>query len=123
MLTIKLHFPGWPTIPQYTKCLYCFGESSLLSSTHDKESLKAFVKHGFSSWAKALEQFRSHQMGLMNGGKTDADSNLMQFLNLDAKDIPEFQSWLVYKESKWLSHDIIDKMTEMKAHDVLRMLS
>lgn len=62
-------------------------------------------------------------MGLMNGGKTDADSSLMQVLNLDAKDIPEFQSWLVYKESKWLCHDIIDKMTEMKAHDVLRMLS
>lgn len=62
-------------------------------------------------------------MGLMNGRKTDSDSNLIQLLNLDAKDIPEFQSWLVYKESKWLSHDIIDKMTKMKNHDVLKMLS
>lgn len=33
----------------------------LPSTIHNQESLKAFVQDGFSSWAKALEQFRSHQ--------------------------------------------------------------
>lgn len=33
----------------------------LPSTTHDQESLKAFVRDGFSSWAKALERFRFHE--------------------------------------------------------------
>lgn len=35
----------------------------LPSSTHDQESLKAFIQDGFSSWAKALERFRAHEKG------------------------------------------------------------
>lgn len=34
----------------------------------------------------------------------------------------ELQSWLARNESKWLSHDILNEMTELFAHDVLRTL-
>jgi len=34
---------------------------TLPSSTYDKELFKAFIQEGFSSWAKALERFRSHE--------------------------------------------------------------
>jgi len=146
----------------------------LPSTTHDQESLKAFVRDGFSSWAKALERFRFHEksnlhraavsivaatnagvnvaasisagkqkqmadariallgilssiqylscQGLAIRGKTDEESNLIQLQNLRAQDIPELQSWLARKESKWLSHDILNEMTEIMAHDVLRTL-
>lgn len=39
-----------------------------------------------------------------------------------AKDIPELKSWLARQENKWLSHDILNEMIEMMAHDVLRKL-
>ncbi|XP_063747545.1 zinc finger MYM-type protein 1-like [Eleginops maclovinus] len=60
--------------------------------------------------------------GLAIRGKTDQASNLIQLLNLRAEDIPELQSWLARKESKWLSHDILNEMTEIMAHDVMRTL-
>jgi hypothetical protein len=31
------------------------------ASSRDSETINTFVKHGFSSWNKALERFRSHQ--------------------------------------------------------------
>lgn len=55
-------------------------------------------------------------------GHVDTESNLRQLLNLRAQDIPELQSWLARNESKWLSHDILNEMTELFAHDVLRTL-
>uniref|UniRef100_A0A3B4UMN1 HAT C-terminal dimerisation domain-containing protein n=1 Tax=Seriola dumerili TaxID=41447 RepID=A0A3B4UMN1_SERDU len=52
------------------------------------------------------------------GGK-----KLKQLLNVARhKTIPELQSWLACNESKWLSHDILNEMTELFAHDVLRTL-
>ena len=60
--------------------------------------------------------------GLAIRGSTDEDSNLIQLLHLRAQDIPELRSWLARKENKWLSHDILNEMTEIMAHDVLRTL-
>ena len=60
--------------------------------------------------------------GLALRGHVDTESNLRQLLNLRAQDIPELQSWLARNESKWLSHDILNEMTELFAHDVLRTL-
>lgn len=60
--------------------------------------------------------------GLAIQGKTEEESNLTQLLNLRAQDIPELQSWLACKEIKWLSHDILNEMTEIMAYDVLRTL-
>uniref|UniRef100_A0A3B4UR12 TTF-type domain-containing protein n=1 Tax=Seriola dumerili TaxID=41447 RepID=A0A3B4UR12_SERDU len=60
--------------------------------------------------------------GLAIQGHVDTESNLRQLLNLRAQDIPELQSWLACNESKWLSHDILNEMTELFAHDVLRTL-
>lgn len=60
--------------------------------------------------------------GLAIRGKTDEESNLTQLLKLRSQDIPELQSWLARKESKWLSHDIPNEMMEIMAHDVLRTL-
>ena len=60
--------------------------------------------------------------GLAIRGSTDEDSNWIQLLHLRAQDIPELRSWLARKENKWLSHDILNEMTEMMAHDVLRTL-
>ncbi|CAK6966905.1 unnamed protein product [Scomber scombrus] len=89
----------------------------LPSSAHDQESFRAFVRDGFSGWAKALERF-----GLAIRGKTDEDSNPFQLLKLRARDIPELRSWLGRTEHKWLSHDILNEMTEIMAHDVLSTL-
>lgn len=60
--------------------------------------------------------------GLAIRGKTDEDSNLIQLLNVRAQEIPELKSWLAQKKSKWLSHDILNEMTEIMAHDILRTL-
>ncbi|KAL2092995.1 hypothetical protein ACEWY4_010307 [Coilia grayii] len=60
--------------------------------------------------------------GLAIRGKTDEESNLNQLLQLRARDIPELRSWLARTENKWLSHDILNEMTEIMAHDVLRTL-
>lgn len=60
--------------------------------------------------------------GLAIRGKTDEDSNVFQLLKLRARDIPELRSWLGRTEHKWLSHDILNEMTEIMAHDVLRTL-
>ena len=136
----------------------------LPSTTNDKESLRAFEQDGFSSWAKALERFQTHEksklhraavstvaatnadvnvatsisagkykqmsdartallailssiqylscQGLAIRGSTDEESNFTQLLHLRAQDIPGLQSWLARKENKWLSHDILNKMTE-----------
>ncbi len=144
----------------------------LPSATHDLESLKAFVRDGFSSLVKALERFKSHKesnvhraaariaaaaaagvsvaasisagkqrqiadagtaflailssiqhllcQGLAIQGNTNEESNLTQLLNLRVQDIPELQSWLTHKENKWRSHDILNEMTKIMAHDVLR---
>jgi len=43
-------------------------------------------------------------------------------LYVPAKDIPELKSWLAHQENKWLSHDILNEMIEMMAHDFLRKL-
>lgn len=34
----------------------------LPSSAHDQESFRAFVRDGFSGWAKALERFGTHEI-------------------------------------------------------------
>lgn len=60
--------------------------------------------------------------GLAIWMKPDAQFNLIQLLNLYAKDIPEMQSWLICKDSKWVSHDILNVFTEIMSRDVLRML-
>ncbi|KAK7925889.1 hypothetical protein WMY93_008199 [Mugilogobius chulae] len=60
--------------------------------------------------------------GLSIRGKTDEDSNIIQLLKVRAQDIPELKSWLAQKENKWLSHDILNEMIEIMAHDVLRTL-
>ncbi|CAL9706391.1 unnamed protein product [Knipowitschia caucasica] len=60
--------------------------------------------------------------GLAIRGKTDDDSNIMQLLNLRAQDNPELRSWLAQKESKWLSHEILNEMIEIMSHGVLRTL-
>ena len=146
----------------------------LPSSAHDQESLRAFVRDGFSRWVKALERFGTHEkspvhraavnaiaardkgvnvaasmshgkikqmseartallailssiqylscQGLAVRGKSDEESNFFQLLKVRAGDIPELRSWLGRTEYKWLSHDILNEMTEIMAHDVLRTL-
>ncbi|MGL5901592.1 MAG: hypothetical protein ACRCZO_02815, partial [Cetobacterium sp.] len=47
---------------------------------------------------------------------------MIQLLKLRAQDVPVLKSWLARKESKWLSHDILNEMLEIMAHNVLRVI-
>ena len=62
--------------------------------------------------------------GLAIRGKTDEESNLIRLLHMRGEEAePELQAWLGRKEYKWLSHDVLNEMAEIMAHDVLRTLT
>uniref|UniRef100_H3B1Z5 TTF-type domain-containing protein n=1 Tax=Latimeria chalumnae TaxID=7897 RepID=H3B1Z5_LATCH len=60
--------------------------------------------------------------GLSVRGHTDEESNLNQLLALLAENIPELKSWLNRTKYRWMSHDIVNEMIEIMAHDILRTL-
>uniref|UniRef100_H3ADW4 DUF4371 domain-containing protein n=1 Tax=Latimeria chalumnae TaxID=7897 RepID=H3ADW4_LATCH len=60
--------------------------------------------------------------GLSVRGHTDEESNLKQLLVLLAEKIPEFKSWLNRTKYRWMSHNVVNEMIEIMAHDILRTL-
>lgn len=61
--------------------------------------------------------------GLATHGHEDTESNLRQLLELQANDIPSLRSWLLSTKYKWISHQILNEMVELMAHDILRSLT
>lgn len=61
--------------------------------------------------------------GLAIRGHEDTESNLRQLLELRANDIPSLRSWLLRTKYKWISHQILNEMVELMAHDILRSLT
>lgn len=62
-------------------------------------------------------------LGLAVHGRDDAESNLGQLLELHANDIPKFQSWLCWTLYKSVSREILNKMLDIMAHNILRSLT
>ena len=60
------------------------------------------------------------QQGLPIRGHKEEDSNLIQLLKCRSEDIQDLQCWL--DNGKYLSHDIINEMIEIMAHEVLRSI-
>ena len=56
--------------------------------------------------------------GLALRGHTEEDGNLVQLLKCRSEDICGLQPWL--KDGRYLSHDIINELIEMMAHQFLR---
>nr|XP_014353666.1 PREDICTED: zinc finger MYM-type protein 1-like [Latimeria chalumnae] len=81
------------------------------------------MKEARSALIKILSsvQYLSCQ-GLSVQGHTDKESNLNQLLALRAEDTPDLKSWLNRTKYRWISHDIVNEMIEIVAHDVLRTL-
>lgn len=60
------------------------------------------------------------RQGISLQGKTDIESNLIQFLKVRAEDVPELMDWV--KERRYLSHDIINELINIMANEVLRSI-
>lgn len=61
------------------------------------------------------------QQGLaFRGHSTDEASNLQQFLEVRAEDVPELKVWLNRGKSTWLSHDIVNEIIKLMADKILR---
>lgn len=58
----------------------------------------------------------------LRGDNNDEGSNLMQFLQMRAKDVPELNAWLKRDSCKWLHHDIINEILQMMSNEVLRSI-
>jgi hypothetical protein len=62
------------------------------------------------------------QQGLAIRGHSENYGNLIQVLHLMAEDDNVLKDWMV-RTRNWTSHDILNKMLEIMAHDVLRQLA
>uniref|UniRef100_H2ZVP5 TTF-type domain-containing protein n=1 Tax=Latimeria chalumnae TaxID=7897 RepID=H2ZVP5_LATCH len=84
------------------------------------EAKQKQMKEARSALIKILSsvQYLSCQ-GLSVRGHTDEESNLNQLLALRAEDIPDLKSWLYRTKYRWISHDIVNEMIEIMAHDIL----
>ena len=58
--------------------------------------------------------------GLAIRGHREEDSNLVQLLHCRSEDIHGLESWI--KDGRYLSHDIINELIEMMAHQLLRSI-
>ena len=55
--------------------------------------------------------------GLAIRGHREEDSNLVQLLKCRSEDIHGLESWI--KDGRYLSHDIVNELIEMMAHQLL----
>lgn len=62
------------------------------------------------------------RQGLALHGGDDAESNLIQLLQHRAEDDPKLKQWLQKSSRKYTSHENQNKMLEIMAHHVLRMI-
>ena len=78
-------------------------------------------KHRREMLMKVLTSLRFllHQ-GLATRGHREEDSNLIQLLKCQAEDIHGLECWI--KDGRYLSHDIINELIEMMAHQLLRTI-
>ncbi|KAE8740867.1 hypothetical protein FOCC_FOCC013613 [Frankliniella occidentalis] len=86
-----------------------------ISSAQDKQQSESRValKAIFTTLMVLARQ------GLAIRGKTMENSNLIQMLNLRARDIPELDSWLK-RRVKFLSPEVQNEMLEIMANEILR---
>ena len=60
------------------------------------------------------------RQGLAFRGHTDEEGNFMQLLKCRAGDIQGLESWI--RDGRYLSHDIVNEILEIMAHQILREL-
>ncbi len=60
------------------------------------------------------------RQGLAIRGHKDEQSNFLQLLKCRAEDVRELESWM--QDGRYLSHDIINELFEIMAHQLLRGL-
>lgn len=65
-------------------------------------------------------KFLAHQGLPLRGVGADADSNLVQLLQLQSRDCPELCTWLQKKTNKYTSHDIQNEIMSIMAMQILR---
>lgn len=54
------------------------------------------------------------------GSDNDERSNLVQILKMRAEDVPELNTWLNRTGCTWIHHDVINKILELFANEVVR---
>ena len=62
------------------------------------------------------------QQGLAIHGPTSNTGNLVQLLHLRAEDDIILKDWMM-RSRNWTSHDILNEMLQIMAHDILRQLA
>ena len=90
----------------------------LLSKAHkeEKELARDMLRSILSSVRYLARQ------GLALRGDDDAESNLIQLLQLRAEDNPQLVLWLQRSSRKYTSHENQNEMLEIMAHHVLRKI-
>ena len=88
-------------------------------STH-KDKQQANARHCLLKIFSSLKFIG--QQGLALRGHTEESGNLMQLLHLRAEDDDILREWML-RSRKWTSHDILNEMVQVMAHDILRQIA